>query len=298
MAIARRKYPSKILLFGEYGVLMGLDALAMPYYPFYGKLSLKPHGDTSVWEGFLFHLRSLEGVLPFVFKISQLEKDIKRGLWFNSNIPYNYGLGSSGAFVAAVFDNYFEVKGRNTKVDLRALKTSLALMESYFHGRSSGIDPLVSLIQNPVLVQKSGRIMLPEERIIPSRRKLQLFLVDSQVPGKTGDLVTQFMDKINDLEFASTFRMAYQKHSNGAIQHILNLRVEAFMESFRSLSAFQCENMSELIPPPVLPLFEKGLSSGKYALKICGSGGGGYFLGVTRQKESVQEQLGLPVHFI
>ncbi|QQS51468.1 MAG: hypothetical protein IPM71_01725 [Bacteroidota bacterium] len=298
MAITRRKYPSKILLFGEYGVLMGLDALAVPYFPFYGKLSLKPAGDSSVWNGFLAHLQSLEGVLPFVFKFSQLEKDIKRGLWFNSNIPYNYGLGSSGALVAAVFDSYFTVKGRNTKVDLRALKTSLALMESYFHGRSSGIDPLVSLIQNPVLVQKSGRVVLPEERILPSRRKLQLFLVDSQVPGKTGDLVTQFMDKINDLEFASTFRQAYQKHSNGAIQHLLHKRIEAFMESFRNLSTFQYENMKELIPPTVSPLFERGLSSGLYALKICGSGGGGYFLGVTKYKESVEDQLGLPVHFI
>lgn len=229
-------------------------------------------------EWFLAHLQSLEGVLPFVFKFSQLEKDIKRGLWFNSNIPYNYGLGSSGALVAAVFDSYFTVKGRNTKVDLRALKTSLALMESYFHGRSSGIDPLVSLIQNPVLVQKSGRVVLPEERILPSRRKLQLFLVDSQVPGKTGDLVTQFMDKINDLEFASTFRQAYQKHST-AIQHLLHKRIEAFMESFRNLSTFQYENMKELIPPTVSPLFERGLSSGLYALKICGSGEEAIFWG-------------------
>ena len=33
--------------------------------------------------------------------------DIKRGLFFKSSIPIGYGLGSSGALVSAVYNQYF-----------------------------------------------------------------------------------------------------------------------------------------------------------------------------------------------
>ena len=44
---------------------------------------------------------------------------------------------------------------KKQKTDIRALKTTLALIESYFHGVSSGIDPLVSLLKMPVLRPES-----------------------------------------------------------------------------------------------------------------------------------------------
>ena len=38
------------------------------------------------------------------FNWGKLDNDIKENLYFNSNIPQGYGLGSSGALIAAVYE--------------------------------------------------------------------------------------------------------------------------------------------------------------------------------------------------
>ena len=45
-----------------------------------------------------------------------------------------------------------------------------------------------------------------------------------------------------------------------------------------SLSRSQLELFGEMIPDPVLPVWSDGLNSGDYCFKLCGSGGGGYFI--------------------
>jgi mevalonate kinase len=298
MALSRRQYPSKLLLFGEYGVLLGLDALAMPFKKFSGKLERKGEVEDASLLRILDHLKKLENSLPFKINLGGFESDIKKGLKFNSEIPMNYGLGSSGALVASIFDNYFEPKKRGEKTDVRALKTTLALLESLFHGVSSGIDPMVSLLNQPVLVRKSGRVLLIDKPVMPNRRRLRFFLIDSNVPGKTGDMVTQFMEKINEAAFSQNFRMAYQQYSNASISNLLNRNYKRFENSFRALSGFQLEHMSELIPDHVKDLFTLGLESYMYSLKICGSGGGGFFLGATTEKEEVESMVNAPIIFL
>lgn len=298
MALVRRKYPSKLLLFGEYGVLLGLDALAIPFREFSGKLEKKGDQEDERLLSLLIHIKKAIKALPYDVAIDQFEKDIKRGLMFNSEIPLNYGLGSSGALVASIFENYFEQKNKKQKVDLRALKTTLALIESHFHGISSGIDPLVSLVKMPVLVRKSGSVLLLDKPVIPPKRKIRFFLIDSNIPGKTGDMVTQFMDKMNEAEFSESFRCAYQMHSNGAIRNLVRKNYDKFEESFKKLSEFQLNEMTELIPPSVQDIFRKGLESNDFYLKICGSGGGGFFLGITHDKEKLKKSLNAPLIFL
>lgn len=297
MALRRRKYPSKLLLFGEYGVLLGLDALAIPFREFTGKLEKTGDEVDEHLLAFNKHLHKASKSLPYNINLERFEKDIERGLRFNSEIPLNYGLGSSGALVAAIFENYFEPKNKKQKTDLRALKTTLALLESHFHGISSGIDPLVSLVNMPVLVRKSGGVSLMDKSVLPSKRKLRFFLIDSNTPGKTGDMVTQFMDKMNEAEFSENFRTAYQLYSNGAIRNLINRDYVKFEENFRSLSEFQLHEMNELIPTHVQELFQKGLNSKLFSLKVCGSGGGGFFMGITHDKTALQEELNVPLIF-
>lgn len=285
MKLNKRKYPAKLLLFGEYGILLGLDALAIAFTEFSGKLVKTKEGPDEDLLKLYKYLKRISRDFPYDLNIKELEKDIKEGLRFTSEIPLNYGLGSSGALVASIFENYIDKKSLDTITDPRALKTSLALMESYFHGVSSGIDPLVSLIKKPVLVRRSGKVYLLDKPVVRKRKKLHFFLLDSNQPGKTGDLVSGFMDKMNEESFSETFRTGYKKYSNGAIRHLINRRYPEFFGKFIELSAFQLEHMHELIPDHVQPQFKKGLDSGEFALKICGSGGGGYFLGVTKSKD-------------
>lgn len=298
MSLKRRKYPSKLLLFGEYGVLLGLDALAIPFPDFSGRLEKTGDEEDENLKALLQHIQKAIIALPFNVDVERFEKDIRRGLIFNSEIPLNYGLGSSGALVASIFENYFEQKNKKQKLDLRALKTTLALIESHFHGISSGIDPLVSLVKMPVLVRKSGSVDLLDKPVLPSRRKLRFFLIDSNIPGKTGDMVTQFMGKMNKADFSESFRSAYQLYSNGAIKSLVNKNYTKFEENFKNLSEFQLNEMSELIPPSVQDIFRKGLETGDFYLKVCGSGGGGFFLGITHNKHKLKETLNAPLLFL
>jgi galactokinase/mevalonate kinase-like predicted kinase len=44
--------------------------------------------------------------------------------------------------------------------------------------------------------------------------------------------------------------------------------------------------MNALVPDEFIPLWETGLKEGSFALKLCGSGGGGFLLCISRRKES------------
>ncbi len=47
----------------------------------------------------------------------------------------------------------------------------MASVENYFHKTSSGIDPLVSLINKPLHFSSSGEISLIQQNIIPAFTK-------------------------------------------------------------------------------------------------------------------------------
>ncbi|MBN2236987.1 MAG: hypothetical protein JW729_05475, partial [Bacteroidales bacterium] len=145
----------KILLFGEYSVIFNSMALTIPYTHFKGQLSFisnykytdfewAKESNISILE-FSDYLEKLaeEGELLCSINIKRLKADIARGLYFESTIPQGYGVGSSGALVAAIYDEYAEEKiqsDRNlSKKGIFKLKSIFAQMESYFHGKSSGL---------------------------------------------------------------------------------------------------------------------------------------------------------------
>lgn len=289
MRLKKRIYPSKLLLFGEYGVLLGLDALAAPFMKYSGRLELTNKEPDPDLVEYLEYLKTLKRDFPYTFMLDKFEEHVNQGLRFNSNIPLSYGLGSSGALIAAIFENYIEKKSLASITDPRALKTSLALLEAKYHGVSSGIDPMVSLLKKPILVRRSGKVYQLKKPVLRKRRKLHFFLLDSKQPATTGNLVGDFLKKMEDLNFSMTFREAYTKYSNGAIRNLIDQRHAEFYEKFKQLSIFQLEQMRELIPDHVQDIFHKGLTGGNYALKVCGSGGGGYFLGVSPDKSVVDK---------
>ena len=79
--------------------------------------------------------------------ISKLIKDFDSGWTLRGNIPTGYGIGSSGAVCAAILDKY-----QYESADIETSHNQLIQMESYFHGKSSGLDPLVSFYDKPVLI--------------------------------------------------------------------------------------------------------------------------------------------------
>ena len=44
------------------------------------------------------------------FDLDTLKNDVETGMYFDSSIPQGYGVGSSGALVAAIYDKYAKNK--------------------------------------------------------------------------------------------------------------------------------------------------------------------------------------------
>ena len=135
MDLKTRKYYSKILLFGEYTILNGSKAIAIPFERFFGQWKLS--GDENASES-LAHLKSylecLEDRMVDHIDFDSWNLLNRDKLFFDSNIPMGYGAGSSGSVTAAVFDQFYTGK---EQMSLEKLRANLALIESCFHGASS-----------------------------------------------------------------------------------------------------------------------------------------------------------------
>ena len=53
----------------------------------------------------------MSNTLMFRFAFERLDADLEKGMYFDSSIPMGYGVGSSGAIVAAIYDRYADHKG-------------------------------------------------------------------------------------------------------------------------------------------------------------------------------------------
>ena len=97
-----RIYPGKIILFGEYTVIQGSDALAYPVHNFSSRWN---HSSTHIHEynlqPYIEYLKTLSS--PALFDIIRIQDDLREGVDFESSIPVGAGLGSSGALVAGIF---------------------------------------------------------------------------------------------------------------------------------------------------------------------------------------------------
>ncbi len=283
--IPNRNYNSKVLFFGEYGILYGAKAFAMPYKKYSGKFIMGDNVDNRLLE-FYFHIKKVNHSLHFKLDLEMLYDQIQKGLTFKSNIPFGYGLGSSGALTAAIYDvfNKSKVSGINHK--LLEIKSDLAQIEAFFHGQSSGLDPLVSLLDSPVLFDRDRSLTKIDFQL--SEFPYKFCLIDSGAIGNTSDLVLSFLTKLkSDQAYIKAFLNAYHNLSDKAVDALLAYRSDEVFNYFVQLSQFQVDHMNNLINDKIFPLFLAGLENGFFAMKLCGSGGGGVYLAMVKPKISV-----------
>lgn len=274
----RTFFPGKLLLFGEYTVIQGGTALAAPFRTFGGQWATgKPELQQRLqeWGSYLSQL-SWAGLLDLQRFAQELNTD---GLYFFSDIPTGYGLGSSGALCAACYSRYaFAPLSPDDPGNYPALKNYFAEMESFFHGNSSGVDPLISYLDQPV-------VLMPEQ-INPINFSVpelpwQLFLLDSRMPRTTGPLVKHFMERCEDPFFIRLLQGELMPATEEAIHFIRQQRWEELFQAWHEISVFQYRHLGTMIPAELRQAWLDGLSSDHYKLKLCGAGGGGYFLGIS-----------------
>ena len=291
---------SKILLFGEYGIIKDSKGLSIPYNFYKGALKSDQNTtdealkSNTILSDYLAYLKTLDkAIVAFAFE--QMQDDIAKGMYFDSSIPQGYGVGSSGALVAAIYDKYAKDKitvlENLTREKLLKLKTIFAQMESFFHGKSSGLDPLNSYLSLPILISAQDDI---EATGIPSQNTTgegTVFLLDSGIVGETAPMVQIFMQKMKQEGFRAMLKDQFIKHTDVCVDAFLAGDVQTLFKSTKQLSKVVLNHFKPMIPRKFHQLWASGLESNAYYLKLCGSGGGGYILGFTEDIDKARKAL-------
>ncbi len=293
------EFYSKILLFGEYSVICNSMGLTIPYKRYSGRLRKldEPNEETrkssESLRGFYTYLTELFAQKELLAKLDLdiFKNDLDNNLYFESNIPQGYGVGSSGAICAAVYDAYLtEEIPDHTALCLPELKLKFAQMESYFHGVSSGLDPLNSYLKKTLLIHNKEQLEIVEKPGGFKVGKLDVFLVDTELSGETGHLVNIFFDKCRYYEFYKEVKNQMIPINNTCIKLFMEGNLAEFLVAVEQLSLFFFKHFKAMIPPSFIELWENGIHNKRYSLKLCGSGGGGFLLGFTTDFESTKKE--------
>ena len=275
----REQYRSKVILFGEYSMIFDATALMIPLRRFSARWQCSPRQDapgaaasnTSL-QRFADYLSSTDRMSE-TLDLERLRQELSLGLYLDSDVPSGYGLGSSGVLVAAVYDRY----AQHTISDPLQLKTLFGKMESFFHGSSSGIDPLQCYLNQPFHITPEGVTRLDDD-FMPA--DIQVFLADTGKKSNTKPLVQYFKDKREDADYLAAFKSDYVPCVSACINHLTAGETTSFFAALRRLTDGQMRFLRPMITDDSVDLFlEK--PNFNIGFKISGSGGGGYVLGFT-----------------
>ncbi|WP_396163434.1 mevalonate kinase [Flavobacterium sp.] len=294
---------SKILLFGEYGIIQDSKGLSIPYNFYNGALKKEDNPSESAiksntcLQNFVSYLENLQATQPelVTFNLDVLKQDVNSGMYFDSSIPQGYGVGSSGALVAAIYDKYADDKitvlENLTREKLLQLKTIFAQMESFFHGKSSGLDPLNSYLSIPILINSKDNIEATGIPTQSTQGKGAVFLLDSGIVGETAPMVSIFMENLKDNGFRTMLKSQFIKYTDACVDNFLHGDLKSLLENTKQLSKVVLNNFKPMIPVEFHQVWQNGIDTNDYYLKLCGSGGGGYILGFTQDLDKAKKSL-------
>jgi len=299
-------YPAKIMLVGEYGVVVGGSALTVPFRTFSARVRSAteiPPGKEEEAKQSLAYLKQLYGYIHGLPAkafhappdLNQFSRDLD-ALWMDLDIPVGFGLGSSGAISAAIYDLFFPAA---KALGLQQQKEDLATIESYFHGKSSGVDALTCHAGAALRFHSSGHIERVKFHPSEIAGEYRFFLLNSGERFDTGPLVKHFLVQMKDRGFQRLIEEEYLPLNQLLIESLLKERGDDPAMLVGLLSDFQLKHFRKMIPDKMLELWFEGQVSNAFYLKLNGSGGG-FMLGITHEsfRESLDERWGEQVLWI
>ena len=283
-------YPAKLLLFGEYTVILGAKGIALPLAHFKGQWQTSKGGkNIEKQQGLWKLLAHIKETAPFSYDIFAFEEALTNGTYFASDIPQGYGVGSSGAVCAAVYDRFAvrEISLGNTAV-LYELKKDLAHLESCFHGASSGTDPLVCFLNKGIILQNAEILQLTQGE----QANLDgFFLIDTGLSRKTEPLVHLFKSWCKEEIYPMRLEVELIPLVEDAIDAFLTKESTELLELIHQISYFQFKYFSDMIPKAFRSVWLDALASKHTKLKLCGAGGGGFILGFSTDLPQTRQLL-------
>lgn len=241
--------------------MTGGTALSLPLLSHSG---LWMKGDSFQLKPFFDYLSTIEG-----YDIELIQKAIDEKWIFQSDIPMGYGVGSSGALTAAAFDHFYKSKD----LSMDRLKSVLSQSENFFHGDSSGLDPLTIYLKQIVAYQNASISILDD---IDISNKFYLF--DSGKSRNTKSLIEIHKEKLRSNHKYTGAMQSLSTANNQAIYALKNSNQALMNDTMKEISLLQYEHMQEMIPEAVQIIWSNGIESEEYYMKLSGAGGGGYFI--------------------
>jgi mevalonate kinase len=271
--------PSKLLLFGEYSILMGSSAITLPLWNFDALLQISgtplsseaSKSNQNLRNFYNYLIKNKSSYEDFIH-LNGFWESLENGLYLRSNIPEGCGLGSSGSVCVSIYRAFA------SKVidDLQFLKVFFGHMESFFHGKSSGIDPMAIYMEKPLLFKGPDmEVLEPKKFHLPDN--MHIYLLDSRIARKSETFIESFLEHIKDPTFQNIFNQNYIPILEEIIESLIS-KTPFRWELLNKLSALQLQYFQKMIPTPILKIWKESLSTNNFCIKLLGAGGGGYFL--------------------
>jgi mevalonate kinase len=247
-------------------------AYALPFHYYAGRPS---KGENANLHGLFLFLKNKK----FIDE-NKFENALKNGWCFRSSIPEGEGLGSSGALTACLYKEFGQWQGKS----ISEIRADLGAIESYFHGTSSGIDPIVSFLATPVLIKQK----ILSQKLYPidfftklENSNLQLILVNSGIKRKASAFIKDFCQ--SSIYTRDFFEKKYNPVNDSCIESVLSGSIDHLWDNFKNLCVLQLDCFSPMFPAKVLAI--KKDFKGQLNIKLCGAGGGGHYLILAKNLE-------------
>ena len=101
----------------------------------------------------------------------------------------------------------------------------------FFHGKSSGLDPLNSYLNIPILINSKDNIGTFRINTKVHKEKVRFFLIDSGIVGRNSSMVSIFMENLKDNGFRTMLKSQFIKYTDACVENFLHGDVKSLLEN-------------------------------------------------------------------